>query len=86
MLEEAEKHDVALEPRVLRQRPAYGSELSDIQSAIHAPVTYRDLFASPTTASELHRYLQGVRCTSSDVDDALADAEFSSKYLVTDGR
>ena len=86
MLEEAEKHDVALEPRVLRQRPAYGSELSDIQSAILATVTYRDLFAYPTTASEIHRYLQGVRCTSSDVDDALADAEFISKYLVTDGR
>lgn len=86
MLEEAENHDVALESQELRRGPTYCGELSDIQSAILATVTYRDLFDYPTTAAEIHRYLQGVRCTSSDVDNALADAEFISNYLVTDGQ
>ncbi|MDH4053812.1 MAG: B12-binding domain-containing radical SAM protein [Gammaproteobacteria bacterium] len=86
MLKETEKHDVALELQVPRRRPAYDSELSDIQSAILATITYRDLFDYPTTATEIYRYLHGVRCTSSDVDDVLADAKFINDYLLTDGQ
>jgi len=64
---------------------AHGAELSDIERAILATVTYRDLFDYPVTTVEIHRYLHDIPCDLNEVRTALRDRRFVGEYLETDG-
>jgi radical SAM superfamily enzyme YgiQ (UPF0313 family) len=85
MLQRTNQDYVAEVAAVSPYRPGYRTDLPSIQAAILATVTYRDLFDYPTSAQEIHRYLQGFACTFSDVDEALRDAAFVDACLTTDG-
>lgn len=63
----------------------YGAELSDLERAILATITYRDLFEFPVTVEETHRYLHTVPCNLNDVRAALNNSEFADRYLESDG-
>ena len=63
----------------------YGSDLPELEYAILATITYRDLFDFPVNAEEIHRYLHGVPCDLSDVCAALKNSEFANRYLESDG-
>ena len=63
----------------------HAARLAELESAILATITYRDLFDYPVTAPEIHRYLHGVRCNLEDVQSALENRAFCKSYLATDG-
>jgi len=64
---------------------SYGAELPEIERAILATVSYRDLFDYPVTPAEIHRYLHGVKCAPDSVQGALQGSEFADRYLASDG-
>ena len=66
-------------------RGRYGAELPELENAILATITYRDLFDYPVTFPEIHRYLHGIRCDQGEVRRALQGSEFVNEYLATDG-
>ena len=67
------------------QDDQYGAELAQLDRAILATVTYRDLFDYPVTLAEIHRYLHGIRCEQEQVRAALENDYFANNYLATDG-
>lgn len=67
-----------------RPRP-FGAELTELERAILATITYRDLFDYPVTIAEIHRYLHGIHCDQDSVRVALQNPEFTGDRLETDG-
>ncbi len=63
----------------------YGAELSGLERAILATITYRDLFDYPVTLPAIHRYLHGIKCAQGDVRIALQNRHFVNEYLASDG-
>lgn len=65
--------------------PPFGAELPELERAILATITYRDLFDYPVTLAEIHRYLRGIHCDLESVRVALQNPEFVNGRLETDG-
>ena len=64
--------------------PAFDVERRKIESGAYAAVAYRDVFRFPMTAAEIHRCVQGLRCTRQEVDGVL-ESEAMENLLVSDG-
>lgn len=71
--------------RYAQSRGRYGADLPELERAILATITYRDLFDFAVTAEEIHRYLHGVACDASDVLAAIEETDFAEQYLESDG-
>ncbi len=83
MLEQV--RNVAIEKSTPDESEVEWSQLSPVEGAIVRTIAYRDLFDYPVTIPEIHRYLHGVRCCEADVRLALANRDFTARYLATDG-
>lgn len=55
--------------------------LTTLEQAIWQTVAYVDVFDYPLTITEIHRYLEGIPATMSDVTRALANGRLSPQYL-----
>lgn len=85
MLNRISDLDISKPAKHLAGQARHDTDLSKLERAIIATITYRDLFDYPVTVEEIHRYLHRVTCELSDVRAALEDAEFANRYLASDG-